>query len=353
MIRFCIAFIALAVFVQSALGQEPEAETETEKDWRNHVIPAKARSFDFQTVPKGATPVHPFVLRNPFQEPIHIVAITSSCTCTTMDFDEEKSVLKTYEEAIIAVQLRGDRFDGSRNSTITVTLDKPHRTEIHLNVRGDIRSDLTISPTFIDFGNVELGGGRTRSLIVTYTGSNFQWRLVDAQCENKFVRAEVTNEPARVGAKTFRVNVSLDKEAPSGTINTQLILISNDAQHRREIPISIRATVGTVITVRPPALSLGVLPPGARSPVREAVLSGTQPFRITKVECDNPAVEITPRNPPDMQSRLHMLSITYRNPVAGDGAPEDGIMRAIIRVTTDVPCLTPTFYVTATVRGEE
>ena len=361
MIRFCIAFIALAVLVQSAFGQEPEVE----KDWRDHVIPVNVRSFDFQTVPKGATPVHQFVLRNPFHDPIHIVAVTSSCTCTTLDFDEEKSILKTYEEAIIAVRLRGDLFDGARNSTITVTLDKPGRTEIQFNVRGEIRSDLTISPTFIDFGNVELGQGRTRSLVVTYTGPNSQWRLVnaqladakdtdaqgaDAQEENKFIHAEITAEPARVGVRVFRVNVSLDKDAPNGVLNTHLVLTSNDALHRREIPIPIRATVGPVINVRPPAVSLGILPAGERSPVREAILSGTQPFRVLKVESDNPAVEITSRNPPDALARMHMLSITYQNPTEGEGAPEDGIMRAVIRVTTDVPGLTPTFYATATVR---
>jgi len=348
MIRTCIAFVALAVLVQSAFGQEPEKETE--KDWRDHIIPVKARSFDYQTVPKGATPVHQFVLRNPFQEPIHIVAVTSSCTCTAIDFDEEKSVLKTYEDVVIAVKLQGDRFDGLRNSTITVSLDKPNRTEIHLNVRGEIRNDLNISPTFLDFGNVELGQGRTRSLIVTYTGSNAAWRLVEVQCENKFIRAEITAEPARVGVKTFRVNVTLDKEAPNGPINTHLMLVSNDALNRREIPISIRATVGTVVTVRPPAVSLGVLPAGERSSAKEAVLSGTQPFRITKVASDNPAIEVASRNPPDVQSRMHMVSIVYKNPTTGEGAPEDGIMRAVIRVTTDVPGLSPTFYVTATVQ---
>ena len=348
MIRVCMMFI-LAVLVQTAFGQEPEAE----RDWRDHVIPAKAREFDFQTVPRGGIPEHRFVLRNPFHEPIHIVAVTSSCTCTTLDFDEEKSVLKTYEEAVIAVQLRGDRFDGPRNSTITVSLDKPYRTEIHLQVRGEIRNDLNISPTFIEFGNVELERGSTRSLIITYTGPNAQWRLVEAQCENKFIHAEITAEPARVGMRVFRVNVSLDKDAPNGTINTHLVLTSNDALHRRQIPIPIRATVGTVISVRPPAVSLGVLPSGERSPVREAVLSGTRPFRITKIESDNPAVEITSRFPSETQSRLHILSISYRNPVEGEGAPDNGIMRALVRVTTDVPDLIPTFYIAATVRGEE
>ena len=345
--RIYLTLIFLVVFVQMVAGQESEMEP----DWRELVIPVEARSFDYKTVPKGATPEHRFVLQNPFQEPIHIGAITSGCVCTTIDFDEEKSVLQTYDEAVITVRLRGDMFDGQRNSTITVTLDKPNRTEIQLHVRSEIRGDLNISPTFIDFGNVDLGKGHSRSLTITYTGSNTQWRLVEVQCENEFIRAEITRDPPRVGVQVFRVNVILDKDVPNGTINSHLILVSNDALNRRKIPIPIRATIGTVIRVSPPALSLGVLPSGERSPVRDAILLGTQPFRITKVESDNPAVEIASKNPADAQLRLHSLSVSYRNPTVGEGVPQDGIMRATVRVTTDVPGLAPTFYVTASVPG--
>ena len=343
MTRMCFFFTFLAFSLQAVAEQEPEV------DWRDRIIPPKARSFDYKTVPKGMISEHRFVLQNPCQEPMHISAITSSCVCTTIDFDETKSILKTYDEVAVVVRLRGDMFEGLRNSTITVAIDKPVRTEIQLNIRGEIRSDLNFSPTFINFGSVELNKGATRSLIVTYTGSNAQWQLVAAQCEDKFIRAEIISEPARVGVKTFRVNVSLDKDAPNGTLDTHLLLTSNDALNRREIPISIRARVGTVISVSPPALSLGVLPPGEQSPTREAVLTGTQPFRITKVVSDNPAVEVTSRNPPDAQLRMHWLSVSYRNPKEGEGAPEDGVMRTTIRVTTDVPGLTPTFYVTASI----
>ena len=352
MTRICFVFtpfvfFALVLVAQTATGQEPET------DWRDHVIPIKARSFDFKTVPKGAIPEHQFILLNPFHEPMHIGAITSSCVCTTVDFDETKSILQTYETVVVPVRLRGDLFDGLRNSTVTISLDKPSRTEIQLNIRGEIRSDLNISPTFLDFRNVELGKESTKSLDITYTGSNTQWRLVDAQCENKFIHAEITNNPAQIGRKVFRVNVSLDKAAPNGTINSLLMLTSNDAQNRRDIPIPIRATVGTAISVNPSAVSLGVLSPGMRSSAKDAMLRGTKPFRITKIESDNPALEIVSRHPLDVQLPIHWLSISYRNPTEGEGVPENGVMRATVKVTTDVPDLTPTFFVTATVWERE
>jgi len=347
MARICFAFIAIATFWQAATGQSPET------DWLQHVIPAKERSFDFQTVAKGGTPEHRFVLKNPLQEPLHIANVTSSCTCTTVDFDTEKSILQTYEEFVITVRLRGDMFEGQRNATLTVVIDEPNRAEIQLNIRGVIRTNLKVSPNFIDFGNVESENKPSRTLTVTYTGSNSQWRIVDTRCDNEFIRTDIIHDSSDIGQKVFKVNVSLDPSTPHGRIDSRLFLITNEAAGRREIPILIRATVGTVMSVSPPTLFLGSLPPGEPSPKKFAIVSGTKPFCITKIECDNPAVEISwdidNNAPPKVR---HIIPIFYRNPVDGEGSPKDGVMLAAVQITTDIPGLAPTtFYVTMSVQN--
>ena len=358
--RIIAIFTALAILMQAAVAEQ---EIKIEEDVSQYIIPHKERSFDFKTVAKGMVLGHRFVLKNPFQEPMHIASVTASCTCTTVDFDEKdetKTTLNTYEEAVIPIRLRGDISEGPQNATLTVIIDRPKRIEIQLNVRAEIRADLRIAPNnFIDFGNIELGRGQSRTLTVTYTGSNAQWRLVDVQCDNEFIHTEITSDPERIGIKTFRVRVSLDQTAPNGNINSRLILISNDSASRREIPVPLRATVGTVITVSPPNVFLGMLPPGEPSPKKNAFLTGTKPFRITTIECDNPAVEIVSHNvasrtEPDAPSRIHSLLISYRNPAEGEGSPQDnGEMRAEVQITTDLPGLTATFHVTASVRENE
>jgi len=353
MTRICCILIVIVIPVWLAVGQEPEPVT----DWTQHVISEKERSFDFKTVAKGTVPIHQFVLKNPLLEPIHIKAILASCTCTTIDFNqEEQAFLKTYEEAVIPIRLRGDMFEGQRNSTITVIIDEPCRAEIQLNIRGEIRTDLTISPkNSIDFGNVDLGKEQSRALTVTYRGSNMRWRIVDAQCESEFIHTtDIISETTRVDEKIFRLNVILDKSAPNGSLHTSLILMSNDPESRREIPISIRATVGTVINVTPKAFSLGILSPGEASPTKNVILRGTKPFRITKIECDNPAIDIPLTvNADDPPKIVYSVPVVYRNPVEGEGAPQEGVVRATIQVTTDIPGLTPSFHVTANVRESE
>ena len=348
MIRITFAFIAALILVQATFGQVAET------DWLQHVIPAKERSFDFKTVAKGAVPEYQFVLKNPLQEALRIASVTTSCTCTTLDVDMEKSVLQTYEKFEITVRLRGDMFDGQRNATITVVIDQPNRAEIHLNVRGEIRADLRITPNsnFLDFGNVTPEKGQSRTLTVTYSGPNTQWRIVDVRCENEFISADITPDFSNISQRTFKVNVSLDKLAPHGTIREHIFLITNDTASRREIPIAIRATVGTVLRVSPPTIFLGALPPGEPSPKKPAILTGTMPFRITKIECDNSAIEIAWEVDANAAPRdRYMLPISYQNPVQGAGAPrEDGTMLAAVRITTDIPGLVSEFYVTMSVQ---
>jgi len=349
MTRISFTVLVAVILMPAVAGQASET------DWLQHVIPAKERSFDFQTVAKGGIPEHQFVLKNPLQEPLRIANVTSSCTCTTVDFDTEKSVLQTYEEFIITARLRGDMFDGQRNATLSVVIDKPNRAEIQLNVRGKIRTDLKVSPNFIDFGNVEPEKEPSRTLTLTYTGSNSQWRIIDVRCNNEFIRTDMIHDSASIGQKVFKVKVSLEPSTPHGSMNSYLFLITNDATGYREIPILIRATVGTVISVSPPTLFLGSLPPGEPSPGKLVVVSGTKPFRITKIECDNPEVEIAwamdESVPPKVRS---MIPILYRNPVEGEGSPKDGIMLAAVQITTDIPGLPPTtFYVTMSVQKKE
>jgi len=342
------------VFIVAVILMRVIAAQETEGDWKQHVIPTKDRTFDFKTVAKGAAPEHLFVLKNPLLETIHIQSVTSSCACTTIDFDvtdEEKSILKTYEKTTIPVRLRGDMLDGAQNATITVIISEPNHAEIQLNVRGEIRADLnTVPKDFIDFGNVELGKEQSRTLTVTYTGSNTQWRLVDTHCESESIRTEMTSETL-VGKKVFKIKVILDKSAPHGRLDTLLTLLSNDSGTRREIPISIRAAVGTVISVSPPHLSLGMLSPGEASPMKNVTIRGTKPFRITQIACDHPAIEIPLEiNADDPPKIWYLVPIIYRNPIEGEGAAHEGVLREAVRITTDIPGLTTTFFVTANVR---
>jgi hypothetical protein len=342
---FTAVLVITAAFVVSSVAGD-------DVSWTQRVIKMEDRCYDFKTVAKGTQSEHRFVFRNPFEETLHIASYTSSCTCTTPLLEGDKDTLQTYDETAIIAQFRTDRFENQKSATISVVIDKPYRAEIQLNVRGEIRSDITVTPNSVLLGSIKEGVETSRTLSVVYTGQNSNWRLVDFKCNNEHLKAELVDTEMHVGKKIFRVKVTMNDKTPSGNIAEHLYFISNDPAHRREIPIYVQATVGTQINVVPPTVFLGTLKPGEASPVKTAVVRGTQPFRIKKIVCDNPAVIIknlkggegAAEDKPALP--VYPLSVRYTNPVSGEGSPQDGKILAKVRIETDNPDLTPAFNVT-------
>lgn len=325
----------------------------SDPSWTQYLIKSEDRSFDFGSVPKGAKAEHHFILKNAFQEKVHIASISSSCTCATISMLDNKSELQTYEKAAVVVLFRADLYDGPKSATITVVIDKPYHAEFHLNVRGDIRSDVTIRPNGVRFDNVKEGEEISRTMDVVYSGSNPAWKVVEFRSGNEHLSAEIEDVQSRPGQTTTKIRVRLDEKTPVGKFSDRLYLVTNDSANRREIPILVEATVGTVINITPETLFFGYLKPGEVSS-KIVVLQGSKPFRIKKLLCTNPAVETTFTFNEDAPPKIrHIIPIRYQNPKEGPGAPEDGKMRAVVKIETDDPKLTPAFNVTMELAKEE
>jgi hypothetical protein len=325
----------------------------TEPSWTQNVIKNEDRFFDFKTVAKSVHAEHRFVLKNPFTEPVHIASVTSSCSCTSPYILDGKDEIQTYEETAIIARFRTDLYEGLKSATLTVFIDRPYRAEFQLNVRGEIRSDISIEPNLIKLDNIKEGEEVTRTLNVVYSGSNSAWKIIDFKSDNEHLNGKILEFQPTFGKITAKIQVSLDNKMPRGHFMNRLFLITNDHESRREIPVIIQGTVGTVINVTPKTVFLGYLKSGEESSVKSVIIRGTQPFRIKKLLCDNPKVEINytiqEDNPPKI---IYKIPIRYTNPSEGEGAPTDGKMRAEIKVETDIPDLTPTFHVTTAIKNE-
>lgn len=294
---------------------------------------------------KGSRVEHRFVISNAFQEDVRIASVSSSCSCTTVSLLNNKNTLQTYEKATIVAQFRADLFDGHKSATITVVIDKPHYAEFHLNVQGDIRSDITLRPDAIRFDNVKEGEGISRTMEVVYMGYNPAWKIVDFKSTNEHLSGKIEDVKNSYGTTTTKIRVALDEKTPAGSFVDRLYLVTNDPGNRREIPVLVQGTVGTVVSVTPETLFFGYLKPGEAAS-KIVVVQGSKPFRIKSVTCDNPAVVTTfkPKEDDPPKAR-YILPMRYLNPKDGDGAPKDGKMRTAVKIETDLPGLSPSFNV--------
>ncbi|MDR0706140.1 MAG: DUF1573 domain-containing protein [Planctomycetaceae bacterium] len=324
-----------------------------EPSWTQNMIKNDDRFFDFKTVAKGVHAEHRFVLKNPFTEPVHIASVTSSCLCTSPYILDGKDEIQTYEETAIVARFRTDLYEGLKNATLTVFIDRPYRAEFQLNVRGEIREDISIEPNLVKLDNIKENEEVTRILNVVYSGPNSAWKIIDFKSNNEHLSGKILEFQPTFRKITAKIQISLDDKMPRGHFMDRLFLITNDHESRREIPIIIQGTVGTVINITPKTVFLGYLKSGEESAVKSVIIRGTRPFRIKNILCDNPKVEINYTAQEDRPPKIiYKIPIRYTNPSEGEGSPTDGKMRAEIKVETDIPDLTPTFYVTTAIKNE-
>ncbi len=308
-----VQFVSLLVVLSTAglsHGQE----------WARKMF--ETSTHDFGNVARGSKVDYYFKFNNPFKEDVHIQDVRSSCGCTTPRF--LKDTLKTYEESAIVAAFNTRTFLGHRNATITVVFDKPFYAEVQLQVSGYIRRDIVIHPGDVDLGTVDQGTPSEKKVSISYAGRD-DWQILDVKSGSPYIETQLTERQRGGGQVAYDLSIFLKPDAPSGAINEQLVLLTND-ERSPEVPLDVEGRVVADLTVSPASLLMGVLQPGQKA-TRQLVLKGKKPFRIIGVTCDDDSFEIRTT---DSAKPMHVIPITF---VAGD---KTGKVTQKIRIETDL-----------------
>ena len=240
-----LRILSLAVLVACLLPAGPVAA----QDWARKMIPVT--SHNFGTVAKGSKTEYRFVIRNIYQEDVHVVGVRTSCGCTSPTIT--KHDLKTHETAEVVATFNTRSFIGQHGATLTVTFDKPFSAEVQLRVAGNIRGDVTFDPPFVDLGNVDLGKGSERQIRITRMGSS-PWEIKDVRSANPNFEVALS-KATRTGSQTlYDLTAKLKPSTPAGYIKGQLILVTNDPR-ATQIPMDVEGRVVAEVTVSPQLLA--------------------------------------------------------------------------------------------------
>jgi hypothetical protein len=289
-------------------------------DWAGKMF--STRDHNYGSVARGAKTEFQFVITNIYEEDVHIAGVRSSCGCTTPRVTHE--TLKTYEKGAIIASFDTHGHLGQKDATLTVTFDKPFYAEVQLNVAGYIRSDVVFNPGEVDFGTIRPGATSEKKVEVAYAGRT-EWQITGVQTPHDFLEAEVVETRREFGQVAYELVVKLKDNAPTGYLNEQVFLVTNDRRSDR-IPIEITGRIAADLTVSPSSLSLGVLRPGQKV-TKKLVVRGSGPFKITGVHCEETAFEF---NVDDTAKPLHLVPVTF---TAGD---EPGKLNCKIEIETDL-----------------
>ena len=168
------------------------------------------------------------------------------------------------------------RFLSHQSATLTVTIDKPLRAQVQLNVKVYVYSDVLLEPASVAFGSIVEGASAEQTIRVQYTGRS-DWQIQEVRSGNPHLTATVTEKSRQGGRITYDLNAVLDADAPPGYLNESLWLVTNDAR-TKSIPVPVDGHVLRSISVSPTSLFLGVVQPGGRV-TKQLVVRGQKPFR--------------------------------------------------------------------------
>ncbi len=290
------------------------------QEWARKMF--ETTSHDFGNVARGAKVEYLFKFHNPYKEDVHIVDVRSSCGCTTPRALND--TVKTYDESAVVAAFNTRTFLGQRSATLTVVIDKPFYAEVQLQVSGYIRRDIVIHPGEVDLGTVDQGSPAEKQISISYAGRS-DWQILDVKAGSPYLETQLLETRRDSGQVAYDLKVFLKPDAPSGSINEQLVLLTND-QRSPEVPLDVAGRVVAELTVSPASILMGVLEPGQKA-TKQLVIKAKRPFRITGITCDDECFDF---KTPETAKPMHVVPITF---VAGD---KTGKVAQKIRVTTDL-----------------
>lgn len=292
------------------------------QDWLGQAIAAEDRIHNFGTVARAAKTEHRFEIRNTFQTDMRIASVRASCGCTT-PIIETKIIPPGKTGTILAVFNTG-KFTGQKKATLTVTLDQPRFTELQLNVSGYIRSDVVVFPGEAQFGQVTEGEPESLELSLDYAGRS-DWQIESIESPVDYISAKFEEVSRENGRIKYKINVDLSDNAPTGFVQNQLILHTND-RRLTTVPVALYADIHSAIQVSPKKVSLGSIVPGESSSQR-IVIKAKEPFKILNLDSAKVSVDYAGS---DVAKKAHLLNLNI--------TPKSGIngeVKTAILIQTD------------------
>ena len=243
-----------------------------------------------------------FTLRNTGSTPVVIQRLTTSCGCTSALVDRAHGLLPQTlapgAQVAVAVSVDLSHHRGMVSKTASVYTDAGTSPALVLEVRGLVRSLLSLSPTALDFGQVAVGTTRTLPLTLT----------VASQSSVKAAPALISLNPALQvapdpAAKTkpgvFAYRVTLSGRTARGQFTGAVMLAPTGgfAADAASATIRVSGTIVGGVAATPSTVVFGSVIAG-KDAVRQVSLSTAAPAGLDSLTLSCPS--------PWVSARLHI-----------------------------------------------
>lgn len=281
-----------------------------------------ATSKDFGSVPRGVLCLHQFTIFNPFDRPMKIASVRTSCVCASASVDKRE--IAPGESATLNVSVDTGKYVGHRVFTIFVLLEQPVVQELQFVVQGHSREDVSLSPNQLAFGRILRGQSAEASVLITRYGSP-DWQITAVENDNAYIQPSLQEVRRDTAQLQYRLTAKLRPDVPVGSWYAELWLRGSDGS-RILVPLTVEVESALVVT--PKEVHLGRVAAGVTIE-RRIIVRSAKAFRILKVQAADPGLEFVWQ--PDETKTAHLVTIRYRTPASA------GEVRQVIRIVTDLP----------------
>ena len=277
-------------------------------DWIASVFPDRAHNFG--NVARGSQVRHSFPVVNRSNSEVHIASWKPKCGCT--DVKVGARVIPPGTQTTIEATIDTTRFQGRKDSGLTLVIDRPNYVEIDLNMTCFIRGDVTLTPGQFDFGIVRRSDKLPSSVLtLTYNGARPGWEIAEMKTQSAKVKAvaERLNRSAG-GPVQWTVSVALQPGITNGYFKDEVTLITNDVP-AQTIPISVVANVQSAVSVTPSIINFGPIRAG-QSVTKVVHVRSSSAFSLSKLEADKAELRAVEPQPGSLPT--HTLNVTIQAP---------------------------------------
>lgn len=248
---------------------------------RDQAAPAVI-NHNFGEVPHGTLCVHKFTITNIYDVPMQILEVKKGCTC--LDYVPMTKVLQPNETADFTVTMNTAKFVGANSQNFYVTFGPKFVSTAVLRVSANSRTDVSVNPGAVTFGTVPQGTRVSQSVQIKYSGRTRDWKITEVVAGNHPFDVKFTETsrggPLRGGAE-YQIDVTLNANAPAGTISEQITLKTNDTANPL-IHVGVTGTVAAPLELSPNKVRLEAKV--GDSATQRVLVRAAKPFKVVGVD---------------------------------------------------------------------
>jgi hypothetical protein len=239
-------------------------------------------THNFGDVPHGTLCAHKFTVTNIYDAPMQITDVRKSCSC--LDYVPMTKVLQPNETAEFTVTMNTGKFVGHNAQTFYVTFGPKFVSVAALRVSATSRTDVSVNPGAVAFGQVPQGTRVAQTVSVKYTGRARDWKLTEAVPGGAPFDVRLTETsrggPLRGGAE-YAVEVALKADAPAGALSEQIALKTNDSANP-VVTLNVTATVVAPLELSPNRVRLEAAV--GETATYQVIVRAAKPFKVVGID---------------------------------------------------------------------